>query len=375
MTKTGEEAKKSQTFFQRVFKIFSRENIWKTVLYCWHILSLKWVPDFLYNSRHTLFPWLILFTADLALAYYFLWFYKGQPFNLNQSLSAYLFPTQTENTTPSPENFLTFLAGLLAVPYLWYIWLIRNRDKHQEIIDKHEDQRLDARRLWTEQLNKAVEWATDPSNRSRQAAAIQSLRGYVSRDICQLPQELRGDHNPFRHIVEGVIVSVSQETGGILERLDIVWKEQKEEERTATEKELQVLQCRMAIETLVQESWEGGKAKNLPQSNFAFMTIFNADLRGADLPGAAFERTDLQGANLQGANLKGAALIRTGLQNTRGLTWAQIQHANYFEADSIPPYLQEEIRANEHYKKEFEDKKIAMQKWKENFEKLKARIK
>ena len=387
-----------------------------------------WLSDLFYKNRHSPWPWATLVFVSFLLGFGYTRFITVNP----------LFSTA----------FTTAASVLLAVPYLWYIWLIRNRDKHQEIIDKHEDQRLDARRLWTEQLNKAVEWATDPSNRSRQAAAILSLRGYVSEERCQLPAELRGDHNPFRHIVEGVIVSVSQETGEMLQKLKL--EGEKQEQQTPTVEERQIRQCRMAIATLVQEPWEGGKAKNLPQANFAFMTFFRANLRGADLQlahleeanlpgadlqgaqlqeaqlqeaqlqeaqlqgadlreaqlqgadlrdaqlqgadlrdaqlqGADLRKANLQGANLHMANLEGADLQWADLQwadlhgaylqNTRGLTWDQLKQAQYFDADSIPPYLQEEIRSTELNKKEFEITKIEMQNWEKEQEEREERKK
>lgn len=88
---------------------------------------------------------------------------------------------------------------------------------------------------------------------------------------------------------------------------------------------------------------------DLQESDFSGANLTNANLAGANLVGAVFKRANLSKANLSGAILEnadfsgailtGANLSQVKLNQTIGLTQAQIGQAQQVEVTSLPDYL------------------------------------
>ena len=88
---------------------------------------------------------------------------------------------------------------------------------------------------------------------------------------------------------------------------------------------------------------------NLAGANFFRSDLSLANLKYADLTGTNLAEVDLVQADLRHANLTNANLDNTNLggailQDTRGLSRAQLSNARAVDESSLPDYLRNERR-------------------------------
>lgn len=297
-----------------------------------------------------------------------------------------LLPVHTRGPLP-PEGpgFLaksngawTLLLALLAAPVAWYLWLIRDKNRHAEFISE----RLAELRAHFYELQG---WATDSANPARQSAALFQLRDFLRGGPRSSPPEMAQDRRllarqareffemllrnrslwSHTHRLVGkdgnyepefnLAAELNRETLKTAETEYLDGGSLSEEARSGLLNMAEQLKApdpdpdpdpvpewgraqqavKAALESILVT--DGFRLLNLRGANLEHFNLSGANLAGVDLTGANLYRAELSSANLGGTRLNdtqlsSAVLVRANLAQAN-LSGGQLVDAKLMFAD------------------------------------------
>lgn len=229
----------------------------------------------------------------------------------------------------------TLLLALVASPIAWFAWLIRDRNRLEEL--RHQTS-IKAR----EHFNKLREWANG-SQESLQINALFELSDYLddSRAGSRLPEIIAEERSRYMQDAQrffGAMLrnreawdeglrfanSASAETGG---RVTDFLNETSSSIRSAIE--LLLISNAKRIRDLAGADLRGMK---LPKADFSNVNAAGALFDSANLKGALLQNTVLSGGQFIEADLSGAKLNHARMDSAKliksKLTWAKLSGAD-----------------------------------------------